>query len=270
MLAGVTAFAFSQAFQKAIEGLQESLNLPDYSIFLAIGLISVTTVILYLIVGVKRFIVRNPSMPMPDEDLRVVPNNNAKVQHIVQDELVPAIFGAAATPDAREVHDSFRHNSRRSIALYSETEGRYVGYAALWPIIDDVAEQMLRGEFPEERLLSKHILPSGQNAVAKYGLIPGIGVLGAGTAKGFYRGMKLSEGFRQFILDEFLRDPNREMVIFATAFTITGDKMCQKLKMTVHAMVESSDRKMHPVYARTIKRADLGSVSDLFFIREPQ
>ena len=48
-----------------------------------------------------------------------------------------------------EVYKSFERNPRRSLALYSEDEKKFVGFASFWPITDTAAKKLMEGSISE-------------------------------------------------------------------------------------------------------------------------
>jgi hypothetical protein len=187
------------------------------------------------------------------EQLRVVPVTSDEILVSVQN-VVRLVFEEETPPD-EEIFASFKINNRRSVALYDAGVSKYVGFASIWPVRDDVAEKIMNGEISEKEFKTEYMLPSNANQDANYALIPGVAVLDAGSAQGIRRARVLMAGFREFILKEFLAKQDREMTIFATAYSPAGEKWCKGLGMELKSVTNTAPHR--PIYARKISAATL-------------
>ncbi|HTW33738.1 MAG TPA: hypothetical protein VMD53_03895 [Rhizomicrobium sp.] len=206
-----------------------------------------------------------PQLPFPElmrphdkETLRTEVITTLAVLKIIQEQVVPAIFGTS-TPPNEEVYAMYEKNSRRSIALYSDNERAYVGFASIWLLTDAAADKLLRGEANENQLTRYEILPYEQKNVANYAIIPGIGVMEPQTEKGRARAKKLIFDFKRFIEKEYFDSSDKTLTIIATGYSTPGTRWCEDFfKMKFERMIDFGNNERHPLYSMKVTRETLG------------
>lgn len=227
VILSVIAFAAAQLWSEvrlavtAWFGSERMFNL----VMLGAGLISLLAYVIW-----KR--VFQPDQGLRQlERLRAVPIETEAQLREIQEGVVADIFGSYTPPD-EEVYRIFRKNPRRSIGLYSDDEGAFVGFASIWPITAEAANAIKRGERVEEDLTIDDIIPADQNMAAEFAVIPGIAVLPNDRGETEQRGVRLILAFGKFIGNEYLSGRGRSIEIIASAFSRDGLAMCRKFEMT--------------------------------------
>jgi hypothetical protein len=213
----------------AITGLLGISARGLYLALLGVGFLS-----LFVYVGVNRDeIFRHgqgfSGLRRAPERLRVIAIETEAQLREIQEGVVAEVFGSYTPPD-EEVYRIFRRNPRRSIGLYSDDLSRFVGFASIWPITEEAAVAIKKGERVEEDLTANDILPVAENATARFAVIPGIAVLPdeRGTDA---RGAVLLPAFRRFIIAEYLPGRGRSIELIASAFSKDGLWLCGQLGM---------------------------------------
>jgi hypothetical protein len=261
LIVGILLFAITEFFESGIRELGTEEKVPEWQIYLGIILIAIASMAAYLFVKRGEIFGLPAMMPDPSaskgESLHIVPISNLTILKTIQEQLVPELFGEGASPANEEVYKSYENNPRRSIALYSDDEKRFVGFASIWPLDDAVAKDMMEGKITENQIKSEHILPDTRNADANFALIPAIGVLDYKSEQGPRRALKLMYAFRRFIQQEFFKDPNRSMTVLAVGFSPHGVKWCDGLQMESKTMIPYADGTSHPLYAKRITAGDV-------------
>ena len=188
--------------------------------------------------------------------------NSVAILKDVTENVNRPLFGDEM-PEDNEVYASLNPDYPRSIAIWSETETKFVGYATIWPVSDTTAQRLLSGALKEVDMKATDILSGPAQKSANYAYIPGVAVLDALTPRGKRRGGKLILHFLFFILDTFfLSDTNRKsLTILAIGFTEQGVKLCkERFKMTIHDSVEVGGGVYKPIYKVTLTAKDLSEL----------
>lgn len=257
-------FGLSKLFETGLTEVATNSGSHEWQMHLAILLLSLLSAVAYLFVK-RRDIFKRVSLPSRPigEKLTTVKINSLSLLKIIQEEVVPEIFGTA-TPPKEMIYESFKKNPCRSIGLYSKDEQKFVGFASFWPITEEAAKKLMDGTKTEEDLQVEDMLPAAENATAKFALIPGVGVIDPETKKGFKRGLKLMLYFRQFLKAEYFGDPERSITVLAMGYTNDGEKWCQRLHLEKITMVKYPDDTWYPLFAKQVTRRGLDDFVDEF------
>lgn len=123
LLVLVLGIAISKLFESSLLEVATIWSLPEWEIHLSILFLSLLSILLYLCVKRKEIFRPPRGLPNPSagEKLSMVPISNLGLLKILQEQVVPEIFGTATPPDEM-VYESFERNPCRSIGLYSEDE----------------------------------------------------------------------------------------------------------------------------------------------------
>jgi len=176
-------------------------------------------------------------------------------------------YSEMRAPLRKEIYARYNENpgARYSIALYSDEEKAYVGFASIWPLTDVAAEKITRGEISENQLTRADIMPFDQRHLANFVLVPGIGAVmdDPDSEKSRYRTTKLLRGFRRFVDENYFKGRNRPVTVIATGYTDDGAKCCERLRMKPKCTIDFHDGSgPHTIYTKKISHADWNNLSE--------
>jgi hypothetical protein len=263
ILSAVALGAASKAWEKLAEFVAENTGSTEALIYLLIAVLCAGVIVADLVYQYVRHPRALPSLPqLQIEQLSTVKVSSLEQLKRIQERLVPRLFGEATPPNER-IYKMFSKNSHCTLALYSEDEQDYVGFATIWPLTDAAASKMMAGVLLEEQLTEKDILPASENHSTRFAIVPGVAVLDRQNAQGYRRGLKLMRAFRAFIADEYLQDDDRTMELLAVAYGEDGVKWCERLGMVVETIIHHGSGLSLPLYRKRIGRGGLRSFDEV-------
>ena len=268
VIVSAITFGASQLWPDLEAAVIGSFNISKRGFYLALFLSGLASFAAYLAFNWNEIFRKDQGFSellRPAERLRVIPIETEAQLREIQEGVVAEVFGSYTPPD-EEVYRIFRKNSRRSIGLYSDDLGAFVGFASIWPITPEAARAIKSGERVEEDLTVDDILAGDNNAVAEFAVIPGIAVVPNGAGKTNERGTRLLRAFGGFIGQEYLSGSGRSIELIASAFSTDGLAMCNKFRMTPLGSFDHgsggrfrlfSKKKNMPLFHKVVTLADL-------------
>ncbi|WP_404334101.1 hypothetical protein AB2M62_12320 [Sphingomonas sp. MMS12-HWE2-04] len=233
-----------------------------------IGLAVLVAVVVTIIVLERERIRKDKAMPDPGdvfdlEELVPIRERTPNLGKAISTTLIPALFPSATnalgseTMPWEEIDRAGAKNCYMAVGVYSNRDRRYVGYASFWPIKEETALRLIRGEITDSQLTADDVVPEAERHSCRYAIVPGIGVIGDNGAERVRRALCLMRTLRRMIAEQYLANRRSSMTIIAMAYSSHGAKWCQHYDMEPRGIADYGDGVPVQVCTKQVRAKDL-------------
>lgn len=164
-------------------------------------------------------------------------------------------YGGDTLPEdvARRI---YAKNAKCGLALRDCADGRVLGAIEFWPMKEESAEAMRRGELSELQVTEADVLSEAQTDQAQSLYVSSFAVRGPNTPDGARYGATLLRCARRFIRQTYFSGGRQAIQLYAFGWSGKGAGAAERLNFLKLCEISEYGRAI-PVYARTLNREDL-------------
>lgn len=150
----------------------------------------------------------------------------------------------------------YANNGKCGLALRDCADGRVLGVIEFWPMREESAEAMRRGELSELDVTEADVLSEAEIDQAQSLYVASFAVRGPNTPNGSRYGATLLRCARRFIRQTYFSGDRQAIQLYAFGWSGKGAGAAERLNFLKLCDVAEYGRAT-PVYARTVNREDL-------------
>jgi len=164
-------------------------------------------------------------------------------------------YGEHTLPE-QEARRIYARNGKCALALVDCEDNTLLGAIEFWPVTEEVAAKMCRGELSESALTQQHVLTETDldRAAALY--VSSFAVRDPKTPRGARNGATLLRCARRFIRQTYFSGDRKAIMLFALGWSRDGEGAAERLNFVHVGEFEAFD-KITKVYQRVLSREDL-------------